>query len=108
LALNIKRIRLKDIAEQRIEILFEQALETAKKNLTLAQRQIQIARRIAMKYNIRLPYEKRQLVCRGCKKLIIPGLNATVRLGRNPKAIRIRCLECGHIYRRPLSQKLKS
>tara|TARA_B100000949_G_C13975190_1_gene322777 strand:- start:175 stop:444 length:270 start_codon:yes stop_codon:yes gene_type:complete len=82
------------------------ALETAKDDVKLAQRQGNIARNICLKYNIRLPYEKRQLFCRGCKKLIIPGINSKIRIGgRSNKAIRITCLECGNIYRKIIRNK---
>ncbi|MEM3517481.1 MAG: RNase P subunit [Nitrososphaerales archaeon] len=91
---------IKDIALQRIDILLENALNNARKNMELAQRQAHIAKKICMKFNIRLPYEKRQLFCKGCKKFIVPGINSLVRLGNRPKSIRIRCLECGHIYRK--------
>jgi ribonuclease P protein subunit RPR2 len=85
---------------QRIDTLLESALKNARDNMELAQRQAHIAKRICMKFNIRLPYEKRQLFCKGCKKFIVPGVNAIVRLGNKPKSIRIRCLECGHVYRK--------
>lgn len=85
---------------QRIDILLENALKNAKDNMRLAQRQASIARRICMKFNIRLPYEKRQLFCKGCKKFIVPGINSLVRFGNKPKSIRIKCLECGHVYRK--------
>ncbi len=83
---------------QRIVILLENALKNARENMELAQRQALMARRICMKFNIRLPYVKRQLFCKGCKKLIVPGINSLVRFRNKPKAVRIRCLECGHVY----------
>ncbi len=98
--------RIKDLAMQRIDILLENALKNARDNMKLAQRQASIARRICMKFNIRLPYEKRQLFCKGCKKFIVPGLNALVRVESRPKAIRIKCLECGHVYRKIIERKI--
>jgi len=92
------RSRIKDLVIQRVDILLENALKNARENMELAQRQALIARRICMKFNMRLPYEKRQLFCKGCKKFIVPGINALVRFGNKPKAIRIKCLECGHVY----------
>ncbi|MEM2210751.1 MAG: RNase P subunit [Nitrososphaerales archaeon] len=96
----MKSLRLiwKELAKQRVDILLKNALKYATINMDLAQRQAQIARRICMKYNIRLPYEKKQLFCKGCKKLIIPGLNARVRLSKKIKSVVITCMECGHVY----------
>ncbi|MCS7117046.1 MAG: RNase P subunit [Nitrososphaerota archaeon] len=97
------RARWRELARQRVDILLENAIKNATIDMNLAQRQAQIARRICMKYNLRLPYEKRQLFCRGCKRFIIPGLNARVRLSRKIKAVVITCMECGHVYHKILS-----
>jgi len=85
---------------QRIDILLENALKNARENMELAQRQASLAKRICTKFNIRLPYDKRQLFCKECKRFIVPGVNSIVRFGNSPKAIRIKCLECGHVYRK--------
>ena len=91
----------KDLAIQRIEILLRNALETAKLDAELAQKQAMLAKKISTKFRIRLPYEIRQLYCKKCKRFIVPGLNARVRIGRtNVKAVRITCLKCGHVYRK--------
>jgi len=91
---------------ERVEILLAKALETAKSDPELAHRQAELARRICLKYNLRLPYYSRQLFCRGCKRFIIPGLSARVRLGYRPKAIKITCLYCGHIYRKIIGERV--
>jgi ribonuclease P protein subunit RPR2 len=83
-----------------VSILLNNSLETAKNDLSLAQRQALIARKICLRYNIRLQYSERQLFCRKCKNFIIPGINSRVRIGYRPKAIKIICLECNHIYRK--------
>ncbi|NWG08799.1 MAG: RNase P subunit [Nitrososphaerales archaeon] len=97
--------RTKDLARQRVDILIDNALKNARENMGLAQRQALIARRICMKFNIRLPYEKRQLFCRGCKKFIVPGINARVRLGNKPRSVRVKCLGCGHVYLKVVDRK---
>ncbi|MEE9134488.1 MAG: RNase P subunit [Nitrososphaerales archaeon] len=94
---------------QRISILMETALKTAVTDLPLAREQADTAWRISLRFRIRLPYQIRQLFCRGCKKLIVPGLNARVRLvSRNPRGIRITCLDCGRIYRKVIPRVLRS
>jgi len=86
---------------QRIELLVRSALEKVKTDAELAQKQAMLAKRISTKFRIRLPYEVRQLYCKKCKRFIIPGVNARVRVGRiNVKAVRITCLKCGHVYRK--------
>lgn len=96
------RSKLKDMARERVDILLVKALETAKNDMDLARRQAELARRICLKYNIRLPYSERQLFCRKCKRFIVPGVTARVRLGYRPKAVKITCLECGYTYRKVL------
>ena len=91
------------MARQRVEILLESAISYASKDLGLAKRQAELARRICMRYNLRMPYRWRQLFCHGCKSFIVPGLNARVRLSQTPKAVKITCLECGYTYRKILS-----
>ncbi|MEM2855913.1 MAG: hypothetical protein QW416_02275 [Candidatus Nitrosocaldaceae archaeon] len=94
-------MKVKDLATHRIEIIIKNSLESARYDLKLAQMQAMIAKRISMRYRVRLPYEIRQLFCKKCKRFIVPGINARVRIGRsNIKAIRITCLECNHIYRK--------
>ena len=91
----------RDLALQRIEILIRNALETAKSDAELAQKQAMLAKKISTKFRVRLPYEVRQLYCKKCKRFIVPGVNARVRIGRaNVKAVRITCLKCGHVYRK--------
>ena len=91
----------RDLATQRIEVLVQNALETAKSDAELAQKQAMLAKKISTKFRVRLPYKIRQLYCKKCKRFIVPGVDARVRIGRaNVKAIRITCLKCGHVYRK--------
>lgn len=91
----------KDLALQRIEILVRNALETVQHDADLAQKQAMLAKRMSTKFRVRLPYEIRQLYCKKCKRFIVPGVNARVRIGSaNVKAVRITCLNCGHVYRK--------
>lgn len=81
--------------------LIDSAVKTSANDLALAKRQADLARKVMLRYNVRLDYSRRRFVCRGCKKLIVPGVNARVRLGRGkPPVIRITCLECGHTNRK--------
>lgn len=94
----------KDLAIQRIEIILANALENAKYDPELAEKEAMLARRISTKYRVRLPYHLRQLFCRKCKGFIIPGRTARLRIGRSTtKAVRITCLRCGHTYRKVIT-----
>ncbi len=91
---------------QRIEVLVRNALETARTDPVLAQKQAKLAKRISTKFRVRLPYEIRQLYCKKCKLFIIPGKTARVRVGRTSvKAVRITCLNCGHVYRKIINAR---
>lgn len=81
--------------------LIDKAVKTSADDLALARRQAELARKVMLRYNVRLGYSRKRFICRGCKKLIVPGVNARVRLGQGkPPVIRITCLECGHTNRK--------
>ena len=94
------------IALERIHKLFKLARETIHKDKALAQRYVDIARRLAMAAKVRLPREYRRQVCRHCKSFILPGVNCRVRIQqrREPHVV-ITCLECGKHMRIPLRKR---
>ena len=94
----------KDIATRRIQVLFNNALLNAKNNPGLAEQQAQIAKKISMKFKIKMPFEASSSFCKNCKKFIAPGIASKVRLGNKPKSIRITCMYCNHTYRKIISQ----
>ena len=99
----MKKQIIKEIAKERIGLLIANALVEVRDNERLACDQAMLAKKIAMRYRLRLPYNIRQLYCKKCKYFIVPGKNARVRIGRsNIKAIRITCLKCNHTYRKIL------
>ena len=98
----------KQIAVQRVHKLFRLAKKVVHEDPELAQRYIQLARKIAMRTRLRLPKEYRSLVCRKCKKFILPGVNCRVRIQqrREPHLV-ITCLNCGGHSRIPLKGREK-
>lgn len=101
-----KKQAIKEIAQERVEILVAGAL--AEKDVALAGRQAALAKKIAMRHRLRLPYSVRQLFCKNCKEFIVPGRTARVRTGRsNTRAVRITCGKCGHTYRKVLAKQNK-
>jgi ribonuclease P protein subunit RPR2 len=98
----------KRVALQRIRTLFHLAREAIHEDPELAQRYVDIARKVAMAARVRLPREYRRQVCRHCKSLILPGVNCRVRIKqrREPHLV-ITCLNCGKQMRIPLKQREK-
>ncbi len=96
----------KRIAMQRIQTLFRLAKETFNENPSLAQRYVDLARKIAMAAKVRLPREYKRQVCRHCKSFILPGVNCRVRVKqrREPHVV-ITCLNCGKQTRLPMKKK---
>ena len=95
----------KEIATQRILILFDNAVSNARNNPRLAERQAQIARKISMRFKIKMPWQIRSSFCKKCKKFIVPGVTSKVRVGRsNVKSVRITCGFCNQTYRKLIDQ----
>jgi len=94
------------IAEERIEILFNLAVETRRKEPALAQRYVDLARKIGARAKVRLPTRYRRLVCRHCKSLVVPGCTLRVRVkpGRS-RHVALACLRCGTVTRIPLPRR---
>ncbi|WP_456487228.1 ribonuclease P protein component 4 [Candidatus Alkanophaga liquidiphilum] len=94
------RAFVRDIALQRIERLFELA-ETFFEDDDDRRRCVELARRIGMRYRVRLPKHLKMKMCRKCNAFLIPGLTARVRLRPKRRYITTTCLRCGHETRRP-------
>ena len=96
-----KKQHVRELAGERVGILVGLAVREG--NEAQAARLAKTAKEIGMHFRLRLPYEIRQLYCKKCKMLIVPGRTSRVRVGRSgTRAVRITCLRCGHIYRRIL------
>jgi ribonuclease P protein subunit RPR2 len=104
----MKQGSIKDIARQRVEILFTQAKSVAKANPKLAAQYIASARRIAMAAKIRLPLEFRRTTCKECNVLFMHGVNCRVRVKqkREPHVV-VTCLNCGKQTRYMLKKKVQ-
>lgn len=98
----------KQIALQRIRILFQLAKAVVHEDPRLAQRYVKVARRIAMATKVRLPKEYRRLICRHCKSFILPGVSCRVRTQtrREPHLV-ITCFTCGKHTRIPLRRRTR-
>ena len=91
------------IALKRIHILFRLAKEIIHDDAELAQRYVQVARKIAMRTRLNIPKEYRSLICKKCRRFIIPGANCRVRIQQKRQThIVITCLNCKGYSRIPL------
>ncbi|MEA3515082.1 MAG: ribonuclease P protein component 4 [Nanoarchaeota archaeon] len=88
------RIREKNkaIARERITKLFARAEEVYKEHHELANRYVSLARKIQMKYRVRIPAELRKKFCKHCLHFLVPSKNCRVRLQKNH--IVYYCLDC--------------
>ncbi len=98
----------RQIASERMLILLDLAVKSLKKDDQQAQHYLVHARKLGMRYKVRIPAQFRQVVCRHCKKLIVPGVNARVRISqcREPHVV-ISCIPCGGYSRIPLKRRVE-
>jgi len=85
-----------DIAEERITILFNLAKKEIKNHPERAKRYVELARKIGLRYNIRLGKAKRDF-CKNCFTLLLPGLTSQVRIDKG--MLVIKCTKCQKKYR---------
>ena len=97
-------MRNKKLALYRMRLLLMQARKMIKEDERLTQRYTDLARRISMVSRVRIGREYGHQICRGCKRLIIPGVNCIVRIRqhREPHIV-VSCNYCGKHRRVPLS-----
>lgn len=89
------------IAKERIQILFSLAEKEFKKHPARSKRYIELARKIGLRYNVRLSKDYKRKFCKNCNTLLKSGVTSQVRLDRSTKTIRVLCLNCKKIYRYP-------
>jgi ribonuclease P protein subunit RPR2 len=92
--------RMVQVAEDRISDLFALAGGEAHGGVArLADRYVRLARRIGMRYNVRLLPVYSELYCRGCSSYWVEGRTVRTRL-RSGRRVRT-CLACGRTRRVP-------
>lgn len=94
------------IAIERIHRLFSEAEKMAKENrMELCRRYVEIARKISMKYLVRIPKTYRLRFCKKCLSYLVPGKNCRVRLKKSK--VVLTCLNCGSKKRYPYMDEIK-
>jgi ribonuclease P protein subunit RPR2 len=91
------------LAEERIDLLYRFAREVFSEDPSLADRYVEIARRISMRCRVRIPRELKRYTCKGCGGLLVPGANCRVRIRpERGTAVVVTCLKCGRVKRYPV------
>ena len=82
----------KEIAKERIKILFKEADDIFNKDSKLADKYVSLARKLAMKFNIKLDRTFKRKFCKHCYSYLKPGINCRVRT-KNGKVVYY-CMNC--------------
>ena len=84
-----------------VRLLTESAVALSHSNPAIAKEQAALARKVKLRFNVRLDPSLARFTCMGCKGLLVPGVNARVRLGHGKDTIlRVTCTDCGHVNRK--------
>lgn len=97
------------IARERIQILFEEAEKAAKEDkFDFANRYVELARKIGMRYNVRIPRELKRKFCKYCHAYLYPGKTCRVRIDSEKKIVKVKCFSCNKTIHYPyVREKLK-
>lgn len=98
----MKKMSKRDALDQIIH-LFDTAEELAGENLSLANKYVKKARRLAMKVRLSIPLPFKRRFCKHCGSYFIPGKTYRVRT-KNKKVV-YSCLVCKHFMRFPTIKK---
>jgi len=101
--------RSRRVAKERIERLLNVALELSSEDLPKKEAALLTALKLQKKHNVRdIPLFKRYFYCHSCKRVMIPGRTATIRVSPGKvKTLAVTCAMCKQTYRIPLIKKRK-
>jgi len=92
-----RKSKIKENALERVYGLFDEAKKVFSEDRELSRKYVKLARKIAMKVNLRMPRDIKLKFCRNCDSYLVPGKNLRVRVDKNK--IIYYCLECKHFRR---------
>lgn len=92
----------KNIAKTHIKELFEEASKVFKECPDLADEYVKKARKIQMKFQLKMPMEYKRRFCSKCFSYILPPFNCRIRL--NKGKIVYLCLKCKNHMRIPFKK----
>ena len=73
----------KKIALEKIKTLFSESEKQFSKNPNLSNRYVNLARKLAMKFNITMPREFKRKFCKHCYAYLVPNKNCRVRIHKS-------------------------
>ena len=92
------------IAAERMMTLFHLAeSEALHRRPGRARRYVELARRIGMRYNVRVPPRFKRSFCKKCLAFLLPSVSARIRVGRG--RVVVTCMACGAVQRHPYRQE---
>jgi RNase P subunit RPR2 len=94
MAIRDKRLE-RDIAEERIRILFSFAEQDAGKTDGLSKRYIRLIKKLSSHYKVTIPKKLKATMCKKCNDIIVPGVNGKVRLASSTRRVLCICDKCG-------------
>ena len=89
---KVKSNEQREIALERIKTLFQQAEENFSLDSKLSNRYVELARKISMKYKVKIPSELKRQFCKHCFSFLMPGDNCRIRT--KDGILIIYCLNC--------------
>jgi len=94
------------IAKERIDILFDLAEKELKGNPNRSRRYVELARNIGKRCNVRLTLEQKRNFCKNCNQLLIPKKTCEIEVDPQQKLMKIKCLNCNSVYKKPKIKKI--
>ena len=91
------------IALERIKELFGHASAVFKSDKSLADRYVFLARKLSMKYKVKLSSKFKKQHCKHCRSFLVPGENCRVRVS-NGKLVYY-CFKCRKFMRFPYKKR---
>lgn len=98
-----RKLRQKQLAKEHITQLFDQADKTYSKRPTFAQKYVDIARKIHMRYKIKLPRVLKRKFCKHCYTYLRADTNARIRIKQG--IYTVYCKSCKKFTRIPFKGK---
>lgn len=86
-----------------MEILFGLATKKIESDSRLSHRYVLLLKKIAAHYKVQTPKRIRNNICAKCNQVLVPGLNATVRVVSSKGYVAYKCSNCGterHVFYR--------
>ena len=95
--MKINKTKRRKETLQVIRKLFNEAKSQFNKNPDLSNRYVKIARKLAMKVNLKFPRELKRKFCKHCYLYLVPGKNSRVRIHKS--RVIYYCFNCKNYMR---------